>query len=285
MKRWAVLFVTTTYLGLASQPGTTAQDERVIGEDRNSLLAARLQSDEGTFVVYDAAVPWTERDARARYVGWWLGAGDPQVYVYPQLLFSPREAVGALIDLGDQFGVDLSQLTADEPAMLKLLVRELEQREAVRAGERPIRTATVGERSETDPPEFPLIEGGGAGTMWIPATRDTVLALMGFRPAPDSRTGLIGDDVFFSSFECIPDEHVVGRARPRHRGPLSVLRAILDVMSSLCPGGGGGGGGCTCCYGILPGAVAVTADGSETAVVNCCGAGCNDGDPCTLSDN
>ncbi len=128
MKQWTVLFVTTTYLGVTQSVSAAAADERVVDERRPSLLATRLQSDEGTFVVYDAAVPLTERDARARFVGWWLGAGDPQVYVYSKLLFTGRDAVDAVIDLSDQFGVDLSRLTADEPDILKLIVGELERR-------------------------------------------------------------------------------------------------------------------------------------------------------------
>ena len=80
-------------------------------------------------MVYDAAVPVTDRDARERYVGWWLGANDPQVYVYSQLVYHSYDTVGALVDLSDQFGVDLEKLVVTEPGLMKELVRELENRE------------------------------------------------------------------------------------------------------------------------------------------------------------
>jgi hypothetical protein len=133
----------------------------MIKTDRAEPLPLRLLSDEGVFVVYDAALPWIERDARARYVGWWLGATDEQVYVYPALLYNSHDAVGALIDLAEQFALDLDPLTEGVPEMAKRVVRELEQRagdpsrEPRRAGDRSIRTATARERSAS-----PLHQGG-----------------------------------------------------------------------------------------------------------------------------
>ena len=95
-------------------------------------------------------MPLTDRDARGRYVGWWLGANDPQVYVYSALVYHSYGAVEAMIDLSDQFGVDLGALTADAPsALTKQLVGELERRETNQSRER--------ERAgQDDPPQSPL---------------------------------------------------------------------------------------------------------------------------------
>ena len=93
MKRSILLLVGTACLTFSSlSHGVAVDGARIIEADRNPLLPLRLISDAGVFVVYDAAVPLIERDARARYVGWGLGADDEQVYVYPALLYNSRAA-------------------------------------------------------------------------------------------------------------------------------------------------------------------------------------------------
>lgn len=123
----------------------------------------------------------------------------------------------------------------------------------------------------------------GESQPWLPASRDSVLGVMGFRPDTTAQRGLEegGGETPDLSCPCSECEIMRMPAQPGHRGVLSPGDAIGIVLAGPCDDGGGGGG-CVCCC-VRPGSEETEPEGG-TAAACCPTASCNDGNPCTTND-
>jgi hypothetical protein len=214
----------------------------------------RVRAADGVFLVFDAAVPPDRPRKRTGALAYWNDFAGGMSYVYGRLMATETDVGHALWNLEADLGIDTIPLTETAAALDGAWAR---------AGQ-----------EDVDP------------TTWLPMTRETMLALMGFDAADAG--GFVAVEGEDPEPDCCPIDDpccpAVAALLPEYPDPPApdahVDEVIVATVQALecCPTGGLPGGGdppCEPCCGCLYG---------------CCGTGCcppdggNCPDDCTDSN-
>jgi hypothetical protein len=239
--------VLSSVLAVAAPPNVSATER--------SAERLRAVSDQGVFVIYDAAVPANDPRETAGYVAYWNDYASGVLHIYDGLMFTTGDVGQAAIDLERDLDINVATLTKARPS----LGRAVE-----------------------------LAEGAGSRAFWVPATYEGIVVVMGFDVTDEllAEFGFGRGPTAEPSIICVPLPPPEERAHlvPPDRGSARDV-IVRGVASAGCGGGGnppGGGGdpsGCVCCA-----AVAVAGVAETPCCQECCGNRCDDGDPCTEDD-
>ena len=170
-------------------------------------LRMRVVSEDGLFLVYDAAIPADAAPRKsAGYLAYWNDYSSRQAYIFQRLLFSPQDVGHALLNLERDFGTAVDSLAGQN----RLLEQGLQQAAEV----------------AIDP------------TLWADATEQIALAVMGRVPASGSEVSTRIVD----SEECLdflPPKVVLPPLEPPPLFALPKEVMALAIRAATCDDGGG----------------------------------------------
>ncbi len=90
-------------------------------KDFAAIERIKVDASEGTFMLYDATGPAAVRDGQTGQFAYRRFLGDEEVYIYQRALFSLPDVGLALMDLEQEFGVDVAAIAQTHPALQQAL--------------------------------------------------------------------------------------------------------------------------------------------------------------------
>jgi len=137
----------------ADAANTDLQDEE---------LRLQALSDEGIFVVYDAARPADAARTTPGYLAYWLDSATERPFIYDRLIMTRADVGAALLDLERDLVIDVDALATDDPLLMLALNDALASPDLV---------------ASTD-----------SGPTWHDATHELAFEIMGFAADESTRT-------------------------------------------------------------------------------------------------
>jgi len=180
-------------------------------------MKIRVNTQEGIFLVYDAALPDDAVRAKAGFLAYWNDYASQRFYLFGRLVFTTTDVGHALLNLKRDLGIDADALAAKDAAM----------------GSSTLDTALADALSALED-----------GTTWEPASDALAMSIMGFAP-----------DEGLADWEMTPSEtryinvcgivykSILPPILPPPPDPLPKEVLMLAVRAA-CPGGCIG----PCCY-------------------------------------
>ena len=243
------------------------------------LTRFRIVTSAGILVIYDAAIPPDVNQSRERkradnsdysgFVAYWNDFETEYLYVFDRLLFTPDDVAVAVGSLQRDFGLD--------PALFASLdgVAQVPQNLGPGFDDSHVAVQSLPHlplrgRWATQPATILVLERSeGDDGSWQPASRELVLAVMGFAADEEGVGGIAG-----TVWGCVgPDSLPIGPmpAPPPRASPDVLLR--LALAEAGCGGGGDPCAGMSCNDGNV-----CTNDGCFAAT------GCDNGPKCVNPD-
>ena len=180
-------------------------------DDAEGLTRFRVVTSAGVLVIYDAAIPPGGQTNNPGFVAYWNDFETEYLYVFDRLLFTPGDVAVAVGSLQRDFGLDPGTFASDDLGVSRI------------SSNQPA-TILVLERSEGD-------DGS-----WQPASREGILAIMGFVAEEDGSGG-----VAMPPIPCWPVmmARAIEPLPAPHRGASPDSLLLLASASAGCPPGGG----------------------------------------------
>jgi hypothetical protein len=132
-------------------------------------LRLRALSDEGVFIVYDAALPAGAARTTPGYLAYWLDAATERPFIYDRLIMTRLDIGAALLDLERDLIIDIDALASADPLLMLALNDALAS-----LGGSSAAGASLESGASPDP-----------GPSWHDATCDLAFEIMGFPGDPD----------------------------------------------------------------------------------------------------
>ena len=177
------------------------QDEQI---DQLELRRGVL-SDEGVFLIYDAAMPAGATRSQPGYLAWWTEIGANEAHVYGRLVLTGADVGQALLDLERDLSVDIDALAAEDPFLSEAIDEAL-----------------------LAPPD--------GETSWRLATYGLAAEIMGFPAAPDDPNSVT--PVYTRGDDCCPLASVKAVLRLKAPEAADHPYKAVTIAMALCTCGG-----------------------------------------------
>jgi len=179
-------------------------------------LRLRALSDEGIFIVYDAALPANSARTTPGYLAYWLDSATGRPFIYDRLIMTRVDVGAALLDLERDLVIDVDTLAGADPLLALALNDVLASPDA---GASPDPTAPH-----------------DAGPHWYDVTYDLAFEIMGFSSGesdPDLVTPVVRRDL------CCPEAPVKAVLPPmKAPEPGTSPEKVVTTAMALCDCGG-----------------------------------------------
>jgi len=186
--------------------GQRAEDQ--VEQSDQIELRRGVLSDEGVFLIYDAAMPVGAPRSQPGYLAWWTEIGANEAHVYGRLVLTGADVGQALLDLERDLSVDIDALAAEDPFLSEAVDEAL-----------------------LVPPD--------SATFWRLATYGLAAELMGFPVDPDDPNSVT--PVHTRGDDCCPLESVKAVLRLKAPEAVDHPYKVVTIAMALC----GCGGSCT----------------------------------------